>query len=322
MRMSHRRRTGFTLVELIVVIGIVAILVALGVAAAIRVQNAQQVRSAQDVVEKVQVAVDKQYKAIVDQARTDIAGGRGVTPDAAAMLAYMGNDPDAAFPLLAYCRIRQSFPQTFSEVGAFTVGGFTFQVKAQFASFVGASDPTNNYYQQSALLLYAAVSQTGAGGQTFTAEATNSANKQFTLGTVTASAYMDAWQQPVGFCRFGTNPQLQAAPYVNANTASQGSVVAQSVDPLDPAGKLVLWTSSGIPNSGAATSAAYIFCGNGDIANATAFNGTNRRPVVYSIGPNGGYESLNQVAAPMKGKAPLDDILGYQLTQLGYKGTQ
>jgi hypothetical protein len=71
---------------------------------------------------------------------------------------------------------------------------------------------------------------------------------------------------------------------------------------------------------------------NKDPANATGFiqpnlatgeaqASTNRRPIVYSMGYNGAYESLNDAAATTPYPA-LDDILGYRLTQLGKKGTQ
>jgi prepilin-type N-terminal cleavage/methylation domain-containing protein len=312
-----RRRAGFTLIELMVVLGIIVVLVALSIAAVLRISNAQQIRSSSDVVEKVQVAVDTQVKAIVAQAAKDIGGGTALTQDAQAMINYMGGDVDAAAALLAYCRVRQSFPQVFSEVGQFTVGSWTFPVKSQFLTFQGATAPAGlpSASQQSAMLLYAAVSQTGAGGATFDSVATNAANTQLTLGSVTATVYMDTWQQPIGYCRFGTNAELQSAPYVNTKSTL--------LDPFDPQGKLAFWTTNGIPNTGASTAASVVFLSNGDAANATAFNSTNRRPVVYSCGLNQIYESLNNTPQTVSNsKATLDDILGYRLTQLGYKGTQ
>jgi prepilin-type N-terminal cleavage/methylation domain-containing protein len=345
---SHRR-PGLSLVELLVVISIIAILIAFSMAGVMSVRRAQQVRSSEDVVQKVQLAVDRQYKAIVDQARKDVQ--LETTQDAVAIKNFMLGDPDAALALLTYCRIRQSFPQTFAEVAPFSVYDtknslvFTFHVKSQFTPLQGAIAPSTypadaqQLAEQSAMLLYAAVAQTGAGGAGFAEEALNSAVKPFELGGVTAPAYIDAWQRPVGFCRFGTNWELQN-PKLNATNPNNQKSIATNVyvnpkdmyqDPLDPRGSLYNWALTA--NAGVLNKLDHVlFVINKDPANATGFippnlatgeaqASTNRRPIVYSMGYNGAYESLNDAAATTPYPA-LDDILGYRLTQLGKKGTQ
>jgi prepilin-type N-terminal cleavage/methylation domain-containing protein len=335
-----RKREGFTLIELMVVVGILAILVALSAAAIMRVQNAQQNRSSQDVVEKVQTALNNQYKAIIDQARNDIGNGRALTQDAQAMVNYAeanGGDADTALALLTYARIRWNFPQTFAEVQPFTVAGFKYAPKSNFAAFAGAAGPANvqDAWKQSALLLYAATADTGAGGSVFASEATNMAKKSFTVDGVTATAYMDAWQNPIGFCRFGTNAELQNTtpskqmPTVYANNKNKQIINSNGksntvtiTDPLDSGGKLYQLSLNN-PN-GAAAIASVVFLNDGDAANATSFNGVIRVPVVYSVGKNGIYESLGN--SPSNGgqaaQIENDDILGYRLTQIGFKGTQ
>jgi hypothetical protein len=320
-----------------VVLGIIGVLVALSIGAVMRIQTVQQIRSSSDVVEKVQVAVDNQYKALIAQAQTDM---RNQSQDATALINYFNGDTDSALALLTYCRVRQSFPQTFAEVQTlptvlvngqnipyFTVGGAFFQLKSQFAPFANAATmPSTNLTpsQQSAALLYAAVAQTGAGGSTFASdEALTSAHFDFQVpGSVTIHVYKDAWNQPIGYCRFGTNSELQNPPY--ANTTIPPGATIPYIDPLDPAGKLYNWAN----NSGAAskaqatTFAATLFLNNGDLANATWFDASNRRPVVYSTGYNLLYESLNNTTNTTPGKGGLDDILGYRLTQLGQRGTK
>lgn len=310
----HRRRSGFTLIEIMIVLAIISLLIALSIAGVMRVQMVQQIRTSSDIVEKVQVAADNQFKAIIAQASMDCKVPSNGPPDVQAVFSYCGGDPDRTLSLVTYCRVRQSFPQVFSEVGTFTISGlgYTYPVKSQFQPFVGATAPAGlqSAWQQSAILLYAAVAQTGAGGSVFTSDATNAAiNQSFQLGTGTYTVYMDAWKQPVGFCRFGTNNELQGAPYANTKTTL--------LDPFDPSGKLQTWS-----NTTALSNATVVFLNNGDAANATSFNGTNRRLVVYSVGYNLGYESLNMTQNTTPGKAALDDILGYRLTQIGQRPTQ
>ena len=352
----QRQRPGFTLIELLVVITIIAILIAFSFGGVMRVRTSQQVRSSEDIVEKVQLAVDNQYKAITAQAYKEISGG-GTTPEAQSLINYMGGDTDAAQALLTYCRIRQNFPQTFAEVQLapngtlltttvpngpavtyFTIpgSGAYFFTKSNFLPFASMAATNLTPSQQSAALLYAAVADTGTGGITFDAVATNTAHFDFTPkgGGTTIHSYKDAFNQPIGFCRFGTNVELQVTnagqtingvtypvAYANPNATYNATYKVHYQDTLDPSGKLFLWTQTHIPNAGASGAASVIFVHNGDPANATSFNSTHRRPVVYSTGYNTAYESLNQAAATTPYPA-LDDILGYRLTQLGQRGTK
>jgi prepilin-type N-terminal cleavage/methylation domain-containing protein len=339
-----RKRAGFTLLELLVVIAIITLLVALSFGAIMRVRVAQQVRSSVTTVQKVQSAVDNRYKAITAQAVIDIR--TEATQDAQAMINYFNGDKDAALALLTYARVRQAFPQTFAEVNLpntfpnpnnpsqtipyFVVGNYIYPVKSEFLSFYGMAPGTLQPWQQSAALLYAAVSQTGAGGSTFASDDSTSANQAdfAQAGAPTLRVYMDSWQQPIGYSRFGTNvngpaigpawntgkqvQSLQDPPNVSQNPTINLLTKTPLNDPLDPAGKLQNW-----PWSNNLQWTPLFALAPADPANATTFDGTNRRPVVYSVGPNGQYESLNMTKATSSSS---DDIMGYQYTQLGQSG--
>src|SRR4051794_39706763 len=68
-RTRNPRPAGFTLIELLVVISIIAILGALTAAVAMRVKSTQIAKSNDMTVDKIQKALDQQWKAIIDECR-------------------------------------------------------------------------------------------------------------------------------------------------------------------------------------------------------------------------------------------------------------
>jgi hypothetical protein len=159
-----------------------------------------------------------------------------------------------------------------------------------------------------------ATSSAAVGGPIFDAAATDGSTMDFTAGTLptgnlTTRVYKDGYKNPVGYCRFGSNTELQNPPYVNTKSTSY--------DPLDPTGKLATWFGT-LSTAQKTAILSTLFLSNSDPANATSLNGTNRLPVVFSIGLNGTYESLDMNPVNIKG----DDVLGYRLVQIGQRGTQ
>lgn len=306
----NRRRGGFTLVEMLVVLGIIIVLVALSTAAAQRYRISQQVRSSEDIVLKLQHALDNQMEEIVAQVGKD---RRSQTPQFMAMVSFCGGDPDRAEALLCYCRLRQAFPQTAAELNqaSFTLGGVTFTRPKHFDQLASVAT-SNNVHDVSAAILYLLASQTGTGGATFSGQATEGAETEIQLTGLNrpVRVYKDAFEQRIGFYRFGTNQEMQVPPYVNPKPG------AASKDPFDPLSKLynggLEWINGQLNR---ATAQQTLFVNNGDPGNATGFSLANRGPVVYSAGKNKRYEQLNNSPNPDG-----DDLLGYRLRQLGARG--
>jgi len=296
-----RARAGFTVIELLVVIGILTILAGLIMAGVNAVRIRQQVRSTEDVVAKLQVGVDNQVKALVDQALKD---RKDRTNDFQNLVALCG-DEDRAQALLVYLKLRHAFPQTLAEAQSnvtLTVGTTTYinwLPHKAYAGLAGLSGGTAD--QQSAALLYAGLSGMGAGGNAFaTDDTTASAQIDIPLTGGSARVFKDAWGNPVGFRRFWQTPaanypgELDAPPYTNTKDA---------MDPFDTQNKLSTWTNT--TAKAAAEGVAFVPGG------GQKFDGKNKVLTPFSYGVT---KTLDN---PL---GSVDDVLGYRLKKLGNKG--
>ncbi len=298
-------RAGFTLIELLVVIAILALLAALITAGIARVRDAQQSKVSDQTLTKLQLALDKQWKAICDNCRDDRrAYAKLQTPgDFQKMVVICDNDLDRAEALWMYLNLRKSMPQTFAEVRSnVTLTGngqtVTLPPSATFSQIQAKSAAGGTPFTEAAALLYLVLSQGGRGTNVAVDDATQGAQTSIDFGSgLSLPAFKDAFGTAVTFRRFVsvTNGELDQPPYVRSGL--------RFTDTLDPVGRLSLW-----PNRGPAQTAA-----------GTVFNGKNRIATVISAGPDQTFDTVT-VGGLEAFTANTDDAFGYRLTRQGNKG--
>jgi prepilin-type N-terminal cleavage/methylation domain-containing protein len=293
----NQQRNGFTLVELMVVLAIIVVLVSLLMAGFSAVRITQQERATDDIVRKVQTAIEAQRSELVSQAAKERREKSAVY---LALLNYCENDEERAQALHTYLKLRHAFPQTWAEAklnvgipGVVNLG--RHKAYQQFFTYADADGelitvpPEHRYHNQSAALLYMAVSNMATGGATFaTDDATSGFQISIPFAGGAATVFKDARGNPIGFKRFHENPmELNAAPYTNVRTGLY--------DPFDPLGKLASW----------ANGTRKIEAQN---AVGVTFSINNKSITAYSFGQD-------------KTAGTADDVYGYRLFKLGNQGS-
>jgi prepilin-type N-terminal cleavage/methylation domain-containing protein len=289
----HNQRRGFSLAELLVVIAIVAILAGLTLSGINQVRIRQQNRTTEQIVLKLQEALDQLVKATVEQVRKERLSHSTVFTS---LLPYCDHDEDRAEALLLYCRLKHTFPQSFNEARA----GVVIPTIIHWPPHAAYNDlpPGNGPAElEAAILLRKAVSRLGVGGATFASDDLMMAS-QIDLpwpNGGTAPVFVDAWKpydatgnpRPITLRCFYEHPELQAPPFINPKSGFH--------DPYDPLGKLASLSWS--QRSDAQTRLGLLFTGN------------NRVITVQSAGFDRTYNTQ-------------DDIWGYRLRQLGARGNR
>jgi len=341
-----RLRAGFTLIEILVVVAILAILTALVAAGIGKVKNGQLSRNTEGTVTKLQQALDTQWKTVIDQCRKD---SRGITSSSAAynsVLTFCGNDSDRAMALWTYLNLKREFPQSFLEainpvvllnptsgqpvvillpratfasvavLPTVVAGGVTTST----ASTAGLSTPggvsvanqpvttgIGTDEAESAILLFLALSEKASSGANF---ASDDAMKgaQTSLGTF--RVFTDAWGAPIKFIRFA-NPTI-------ASEIAQPPYLGSSADPIDTVGKLAnaipgtAWT----PAQKAAALQALNFISSSSTVtgpNPAVSFGENKLPTVVAAGQ----KALGN--GPAFQGSNFDDYFGYRYRRQGNK---
>ena len=112
MTLHPKPRGAFTLLELLVVIGIIVLLATLSTAAVMRVRDSQRENNTETQLRKIQMGLDQRSKATLDRIKAE------PVPQAIIDLTRSANgmtDMARARALHLKLRLRSEFPQTFAE---------------------------------------------------------------------------------------------------------------------------------------------------------------------------------------------------------------
>jgi prepilin-type N-terminal cleavage/methylation domain-containing protein len=329
MKIPANRRPGFTLMELIVVIGIILLLMALTLSAVFRVRESQVEKVSTESVRKIQIGFDQQWKAARDQIITEkgtatVATQTGVVPQTIANATKSANGSNNTVrrdALHMKLRLRQEFPQSFAEadrtrfVAAYPAFGSTpdLQVYLPKLSLSNTIQPLapDSADKEAAVLLYLILTQ-GRGGVTFNPENVGGVTTM-TVGGAQMKVFTDAWGNPITFRRWtdaNDDPINAVANELSQPPFAPLAAPGKYQDLQDPEGSL---GSSQAANwaTPRATVLQQLFInqlGNDPFpvfnANINPFDGLNRGPVVFSMGKDG------------KSFTP-DDIYGFRIQQSG-----
>ncbi|MCZ2343291.1 MAG: prepilin-type N-terminal cleavage/methylation domain-containing protein [Bacteroidales bacterium] len=221
IRNAQTRRRGFSLVELIVVMGILATLAILAVGTYNRLRGGQNEAATESTLSKLNNAMDVRYAQIVNDANRDAAKDNFPT----GLREYCNNDPDIARSALVYLNLLKAFPTshaeattTFQLVTPAPLKIYQFRPNTVFSAVANAGTAE----EQSAACLYIAL--------TSSTDAASGTLDQQTGQTAAGTVFRDAWNRPIAFSRLTYATELNSPPWYRGTGASK--------DPADPLGKL------------------------------------------------------------------------------------
>lgn len=271
MRQSRIGRGGFTMVELMVVIAIIAILMGLAAAAVTRIIAVSQANATSTTIRKVYSRLQSQRAAVMKAAESEdmlktigpivlgqlqTAAGFGSTPvqdwQARTRIMYIK------------LRLKQEFPQTFAEAlnpgptnaGPPATGFLPKQAYVKAFTGLAGTDVTGVDYQSAACLLLA-LQQGRQGSAVSSDDYGSTSSRLFTdsgAGNKQVPALIDAWGSPLAYYRWpwGSTELDSLVPTIQPGISAAPVTAASIVrDPEDPVGLLLNTTWYATGSSGA-----------------------------------------------------------------------
>jgi prepilin-type N-terminal cleavage/methylation domain-containing protein len=239
-----RRRAGFTLTELMVVILIISVLMAIAAGTLFNFMGSQQATNTQKILDRVQVVLNSRWSTVTRLAKDEPIPAavqsylQGQNPQGLNYVGMDTNAPQRMRVLYIKLRQRQEFPMSFAEA----LRPDPLPPLAKFTSFFQSlgytSTPASQPDVESAVLLLLALQSNQSGGGV-----SQDALGRAAVGPVQLSAglrvdaLVDGWGKPLALCRWPAG-----SPLLNPNGAAPGP----SRDPTDPNGFLMnaAWLSS------------------------------------------------------------------------------
>ena len=317
---TRTRRGGFTLVELIVAIALIAVLIALSAGAFLKVRNTAQEQSTTSMLTKVDTGFMAGWSAVLDKAAEDHRTNKIPDP----IVVYAGGDRDRARVLWSYMMLKNEFPTTFAEarIGVGPVNGYTLPARSVFTQALANAaapnpfplvPPTDQPELQSAICLYIALTQSGNRGQVFNLDGVPTAEVDYVFGGTAYkfTVFQDSWGTPIAFSRMAFSAEINNPPFVRS---------AVNRDKCDPLGKMPPqanppWDAARVTQFWNGIRANHIV--NGGPPAAYPLPAMNWVPTLVSAGPNKSFGSLLGGSSTDDGN---DNVLSFRLRQEGNRG--